>query len=75
MDNRSIKNRLYQTNINKSPKHQFLLEEDTLAPVLKPKKLQEGLSPTNVKINPMFRSGKLTLNSAASPEAIKKIPK
>jgi hypothetical protein len=74
--NRSIKNRLFQTLGNRSPKHAFLLEEgqNFLAPILKPKKSQEGLTPTNAKSMPMYKSGKLLLNPTPAPEVIKRKP-
>lgn len=75
---KSIKNRLFQTLNNRSPKHTFLLEQDKsyLAPVLKPKKLQEELLPTLAKTNPIYKSGKLLLNNlSTTPEIPKKKPK
>lgn len=75
--NRSIKNRLFQTLGNRSPKQAFLLEEGQalLAPILKPKKSQEGLTPTNAKALPMYKSGKLLLNPLPATEVVKKKPK
>lgn len=77
MENRSIKNRLYQTLANKSPKHPFLLEEDSapLAPVLRPRKLQDSSSPTLVRALPIFKQGRLVLNPLPEAEAVKRKPK
>lgn len=76
MENRSIKNRLFQTLMNKSPKHPFLLEDDksNLSSVLKPKKMQEDPTPKNAKTQPIYKSGKLLLNQISSPEIYKKKP-
>lgn len=67
--NKSIKNRLFQTLGNRSPKANFLLEEGqpVLAPILKPKKSQEGPTLNNVKSMPMFKSGKMLLNPIPTP--------
>jgi len=76
-DNKNIKNRLFQTLQNKSPKnHPFLLEEDSSQPVaaLRPKKLQDISSPSHAKLTTAFKQGKLILNPFTSPEIIKKRP-
>ena len=69
MENKSIKNRLFQTLGNKMPKHPFLLEDNStqLAPTLKPKKMQDVASPLHGKPSPMYKHGKLVLNPLTSP--------
>jgi hypothetical protein len=76
MENKSIKNRLYQALGQRSPKHPFLLEETTnqLAPVLRPKKMQDPAVQTNGKPAPMYKQGKLLLSSLPSPDATRKQP-
>ena len=76
MENKSIRNRLFQTLANKSPKHPFLLEDTTnqLAPVLKPKKMQDPVAATHGKPIPIYKQGKMVLNSLPSPEVLKKKP-
>ena len=76
MENKSIKNRLYQALGNKSPKHPFLLEDTTnqSAPVLKPKKMQDPTTISHGKPAPIYKHGKLLLNSTAIVEVPKKKP-
>ena len=77
MDNKNIKNRLFQTLQNRSPKnHPFLLEEETnqTAATLRPKKLQDISSPSHGKLTTAFKQGKLILNPFTSPEIMKKRP-
>lgn len=77
MDNKNIKNRLFQTLQNKSPKnHPFLLEEETNPPLaaLRPKKLQDISSPSHAKLTTAFKQGKLILNPFNSPDPLKKKP-
>lgn len=68
--NRSIKNRLFQTLGNRSPKQPFMLDEGQtpLAPILKPKRSQESLTltPSNARALPMY---KLTRGAMLSPVA------
>ena len=76
MEKQNIKNRLFQTLQNRSPKnHPFLLEEDTTQqPALRPKKLQDISSPSNARLTPTYKQGKLILNPFNSPEVMKKKP-
>ncbi len=76
MEGKPIKNRLYQTLGQRSPKHAFLLEEGSheLAPTLKPKKMQDAATLSHAKSNPIFKQGKLVLNQMTGPEISKKIP-
>lgn len=76
MENRSIKNRLYQNLGQRSPKHPFLLEDTSNQhqPMLRPKKMQDPTAVTHGKPTPMYQHGKLVLNPLASPEVTKKRP-
>ena len=74
MENKSIKNRLYQALGNKSPKHPFLLEDSTNKPasILKPKKMQDPASIPHGKPAPIYKQGKLLLTPAPLPDLKKK---
>lgn len=69
MENKHIKNRLYQVIAHRSPKHPVLLEEDKHpnAPTLKPKKLQDISTSIQGKPTPMYKQGRLVLNPLPSP--------
>ena len=43
--------------------------------MLKPKHSHEGLTPSNTKSTPMFKSGKILLNPLPSQEPLKKKPR
>ena len=76
MENKSIKNRLYQVLGNKSPKHPFLLEDTTnhQGPTLKPKKMQDLSTSNNGKTSPIYKQGKMLLHAKPGLEFPRKKP-
>ena len=75
MENKPIKNRLYQALQNRSPKHPFLLEDPNKpAPILKPKKIQEASTSSHRKPVPVYHQGKLLLSPIPTAEQNRKRP-
>ena len=75
MENKQIKNRLYQALHNRSPKHPFLLEDPNKpASILRPKKMQEVSTASHRKPVPVYQQGKLMLSPIPAAEQNRKKP-
>lgn len=76
MEGNSIRHRLVQNIGYRSPKHAFLLQEkpQESGPTLRPKKLQQSASTSNLKPNPIYKQGRAVLNPLASSELARKRP-
>lgn len=76
MEGNSIRHRLVQNIGYRSPKHAFLLQDKAQesGPTLRPKKLQQSASTSNLKPNPIYKHVRTVLHPLPSSELTRKKP-